>query len=117
MLSKWPRLQRTGQHAHVLDPGLQAERTAISWQRTALSVGGFSALLLHTGGPRLLTRLPGALALIVSLLLLLVAERRYVDMVLNIHAESTPSSPQALRRVSLAVVVVSLLSLGVILAA
>lgn len=116
MLSNWPRLQRSGQHAHVLDPGLQAERTAISWQRTALSVGAFSALLLHTGGPRLLTRVPGAVALIVSLLLLLVAERRYVDMVIAVNRESTPASPQALRRVSLAVVFIALLSLGVILA-
>ncbi len=116
MLSKWPRLQRAGQHAQVVDPGLQAERTAISWQRTALSVGAFSVLLLHTGGARLGTRVPGALALLVSLLLLLVAERRYVDMLININRQSTPSSPQALRRVSLAVVFIALLSLGVILA-
>lgn len=117
MLSRWPRLQREGRHAQALDPGLQAERTAISWQRTALSAGAFSALLLHSGGPRLGTRVPGAIALVVSLLLLVVAERRYVDMVINIHAESTPTSPQALRRVSLAVVLIAVLSLGLILAA
>lgn len=116
MLIKWPRLQRSGQHAQAVDPGLQAERTAISWQRTALSVGAFSVLLLHTGGARLGTRVPGALALLLSLLLLIVAERRYVDMVLDITAQSTPSSPQALRRVSLAVVLIALLALGVILA-
>lgn len=116
MLSKWARLQRTGQHAHSLDPGLQAERTAISWQRTALSAGAFAALLLHSGGTGLGTRVPGAIGLVVSLLLLVVAERRYVDTVINVNAETTPASPQALRRVSLAVVLVALLSLGLILA-
>ena len=63
------------------DEGLQAERTAMAWQRTALGLGGVSALLLHDTGGRLLTTLPGLLGLAVATLLLVLTEVRYEQTV------------------------------------
>ena len=40
--------------------GLQAERTAMAWQRTALGLGGVSALLLHHAGGKVAPSVPGA---------------------------------------------------------
>lgn len=59
------------------DSGLQAERTAMAWQRTALGVGAVSALLLHRTGGGLLEAVPGLLGLGVAVLLLVLTEVRY----------------------------------------
>lgn len=64
-------------HDPYHDEGLQAERTAMSWQRTALGLGGVSALLLHDAGGRLPQTLPGLLGLGVATVLLILTEVRY----------------------------------------
>jgi len=51
--------------------GLQAERTAMAWQRTALGVGAVGALLVHQAGGLSLETVPGLLALAAALALLL----------------------------------------------
>jgi uncharacterized membrane protein YidH (DUF202 family) len=59
-------------------PGLQAERTAMAWQRTALGLGGVSALTLrHAGGDPALSA-PGVLGLTGAVALLVVVEGRYL---------------------------------------
>ncbi|GAA2142577.1 hypothetical protein GCM10009844_13890 [Nocardioides koreensis] len=73
------------------DAGLQAERTAMAWQRTALGVGGVSALLLHQTGGRLLGALPGLLGLLVALVLLVLTELRYEQTLRRVDAGETPS--------------------------
>lgn len=59
------------------DAGLQAERTAMAWQRTALGVGGVSALLLHQTGGKLIQALPGVFGLTMATSLLVLSELRY----------------------------------------
>jgi uncharacterized membrane protein YidH (DUF202 family) len=63
----------------VSDPGLQAERTSLAWDRTALTVGAVGALIARAGG----TVLPWAWVLAVLVLTvagvgLLLGRSRYV---------------------------------------
>ena len=73
-----------------LDEGLQAERTAIAWQRTALGVGGFGGLLLHMAQHNLVALVPALLGLVVALVLLFLVERRYVISVRKVEAGHSP---------------------------
>ncbi len=69
----WSREREAPHH----DGGLQAERTAMAWQRTALGVAGVSALLLHETGGRLAAALPGMSGLAMATVLLVLGELRY----------------------------------------
>ncbi len=100
------------------DSGLQAERTAMAWQRTALALGGVSALLLH-GASRPATAAPGLLGLAAALLLLGRAELRYVRTVRRAEDGRAPSSPRlllgaAVAAVALAVAATTLVALGAV---
>lgn len=74
----------------ALDVGLPAERTAMAWQRTALSLAGVSALVVHLADRDLVAAVPGVLGLLVALALLLVAERRYTWVVRRVEAGEPP---------------------------
>jgi uncharacterized membrane protein YidH (DUF202 family) len=65
-----------------LDPGLQAERTLLAWQRTSLSVAAGGALLLHLSAERLGTFgvAAGIAALCVSMAAHLASRRRYSSL-------------------------------------
>lgn len=58
--------------------GLQAERTAMAWQRTALGIGGVSALLLHHAGGKPVPSIPGVAGMVAALGVLLLVEARYL---------------------------------------
>ncbi|MDP2773132.1 MAG: DUF202 domain-containing protein [Nocardioides sp.] len=83
-----------------MDPGLQAERTAMAWQRTALGIGGVSALLLHYADGAILTSLPGAAGLLGALGLLLVVEARYVHNSRHGEAGNSPMGRSMVRAVA-----------------
>ncbi len=83
----WFRSRRRGQ---AFDPGLQAERTSMAWQRTALGVGGTSALLVHVADRDLLAAIPGVAGLAAALALLLVGERRYAWTLSRLKAQRSP---------------------------
>lgn len=97
----------------VVDVGLQAERTAMAWQRTALGLGGLSALLVHVSGGHAVAALPGIAGILVAVTLLVVAERRYVEMVDRLRAEESPLGRGVVRL--LAVVVVALSGSAIVL--
>lgn len=69
----------TDQRAPVVDAGLQAERTRLSWARTALSFAGMGALMLHIGNQSggLLRELPGVAVLGAAAVIYLLGVRRY----------------------------------------
>ena len=80
--------------------GLQAERTALAWQRTALGLGGFSALLLHDTGGRPYLAIPGVVGLVTSVVLLLSVERRYERAVSRIEDGHSPAGTRLVRVVA-----------------
>ena len=65
-----------------VDNGRQAERTVMAWQRTALGLGGVSALLIHDAQGDLLASVTGSAGLVAALAVLVVADahhRRHHD--------------------------------------
>lgn len=90
--------------APVLDPGLQAERTMISWQRTALELGAIGALMLHSAAKHPANWYLGGLGLAVSLGLLVISERRHVTTVRRIAAGHTPAAPRMIRLLAAAAI-------------
>jgi uncharacterized membrane protein YidH (DUF202 family) len=94
------------------DTGLQPERTAMAWQRTALTAAGVSALTLRHAEGDVLRSLPGLLGLAGAVGLLLVVEGRYLRMLR--HAERG-DEPLGRRLVVLLTLGCVLLSLGALL--
>jgi putative membrane protein len=96
------------------DNGLQAERTAMAWQRTALGLVGVSALLLHLAGGALGLSLVGAVGMLAALFVLLQVEARFLHGHRNDVAES-PMGVWAVRGITAATVLLSLGAVVVVL--
>ena len=97
-----------------LDTGLQAERTAMAWQRTALGVGAVSALLVHHTGARTLTAIPGMIGLLVALVLLLETEHRYVRTLRRVQAGQPATSRVLVRLLTGITVLISVSALVIV---
>lgn len=97
-----------------MDAGLQAERTAMAWQRTALGIGGVSALLLHHAHGAILPSLPGVAGLLGALALILVVEARYVHNSRHGEEGNSPMGPAMVRAVAGGAVVLAVATLLVI---
>ena len=100
-----------------MDPGLQAERTAMAWQRTALGIGAVSALLLHHADGAILPSLPGVVGLLGAVGLLVVVEARYVHNSRHGEAGNSPMGPAMVRAVASGAVLLSVATLLVLAAA
>lgn len=111
MVRPWLRLTRH-RRSERLDVGLQAERTALAWQRTALGVAGVSALLLHNTD-RSAWMLAPALGLGFALVVLVVGELRFDQAVAQVRAGTSPARPRLMLLIAVGVV---LLDLGVVAA-
>jgi len=98
------------------DAGLQSERTAMAWQRTALTVAGVSALTLRHAGGDLLLALPGLLGLTGAVALLLVADGHYLRTLRHVERGTEPLGRRRVRALSIGSVLLALGALLVVLA-
>lgn len=85
----------------------------MAWQRTALGIGGVSALLLHHADGAILPSLPGLAGLLGALGLLVVVEARYLHSTRHGEAGNSPMGPAMVRAVAGGAV---LLAVGTLLA-
>jgi hypothetical protein len=77
----------------------------MSWQRTALGIGGIGLLLLHNGVPQ--TVVLGGAAIVMSVALLFLAERRYEHTLARVQSGEPPSSPALMRTMTGTVMVLA----------
>ena len=112
---RWSGVREAPHH----DAGLQAERTAMAWQRTALGVGGIAALLLHQTGGSLLRALPGLIGFVVATALLVLTEVHYERTVAHLEAgdEVGPylASPTLVRGLAVTVSALAVAAVGLVL--
>ena len=97
------------------DSGLQAERTAMAWQRTALGAGGVSALLLHDAQGDPLRSAPGVAGLLAAVTLLLVVEARYLRMQRHEEEVVNPMGPHLVRALATGAVLLAAAAVVVVL--
>ncbi len=98
--------------------GLQFERTAMAWQRTALGIGGLSLLLLHRGSGDPVASIPGAAGLLAALTLLLMTEARYLRHRRSRDLSAAPMGAAWVRLVAAGIVVLAgasaVMALGIV---
>lgn len=109
------RLWRRGRLGPHHDAGLQSERTAMAWQRTALGVAGVSALLLHQSGGRLGAAWPGLTGLALATFLLVLSEWRYERSVSQIDPWSDPLRAPLMLMLAFTVSSLAVLAIGLII--
>ncbi len=87
----------------VVDPGLQAERTRLSWSRTALALAAVGALMLHPFDrvPSLAGELPGVVMLLLATCTWAYGGRRYRLVVAAVRAGRSISADAQIRAFSL----------------
>ena len=96
------------------DAGLQAERTAMAWQRTSLGVAGVSAMLLHQTQGRLLAALPGVLGLVLATTLLVLSELRYERTTARVGAGANPVDARLMLLLAGTVTLLAAMALGLV---
>jgi uncharacterized membrane protein YidH (DUF202 family) len=99
----------------VFDEGLQAERTSLAWDRTALTTIAVGALLARAGG----TVLPwawiaAAAVLVVAAVGLLLGRTRYVRRDASLRGERTVPDHGLIAAAGVTAVLVSLTALAVV---
>lgn len=103
----------------VFDPGLQQERTALAWDRTALAMIASGLVYARAVGPPYvrLAQIPVVVALVIGGGMLVLGARRYADLHATLRAEHPVVRGPFIRAVWLGTVVVGVAStLAVLLA-
>ena len=98
----------------TIENGRQAERTTMAWQRTALGLGGVSALIVRDSRGDLVTPFLGGVGLLAALALLVHADahhRRHDDA----DPEHTPMGIGAVRALAGMAVLLALVAVLVVL--
>lgn len=94
--------------------GLQAERTAMAWQRTALGLGAVSALLFHHADGDVAASAPGAVGMVAALAVLVLAETRHHRQD-GAQRQNAPMGAGAVRAMAAVTVLLSLAAAIVLL--
>lgn len=96
-----------------IDPGLPAERTQLSWSRTALAVAGNGGLLLHSGvaGQSLLDYVPAILVLLCAVAFWACGFVRYRSVYAAVLAGRRVSDQRTVRVAALLAVIPGLVAL------
>jgi putative membrane protein len=100
----------------ALDVGLPAERTAMAWQRTGLTLAAFSALVVHQADRNILAAVPGVVGLLVALYVIVLAERRYAWVVRRVEAGESPLDRRLNLVLMAGIVMLSVASLALVVA-
>jgi uncharacterized membrane protein YidH (DUF202 family) len=105
--------------SEVFDVGLQHERTALAWDRTALSLIVVAALSIRVAGGPLgeLLHLPGYLAIGLGAALLWFGARRYRHRDHELRQGLSPVRPRLIVLTGIAAVVMGVVSLPLVLLA
>lgn len=99
----------------VVDPGAQAERTRLSWNRTGLALAVNAALLVHTASGSLARHLPAAAMLLVALACFLLADRRYRRITAAVRAGRSVASIAHVRTLAAVAVLPAVIALAGVL--
>ncbi len=86
----------------------------MAWQRTALGIGGVSALLVHHAEGRIALAVPGGAGLAGALVLLVLVEQRYQHTIRRVSVGDSPMGPGLVRWTALGTVLLSLAAIGVV---
>lgn len=106
-----------GRPARIHDGGMQQERTALAWERTAIAMI-VAGLLLARVGAELGTAFatPGAAQVIVGATLLIWAGRHYDELHRPLRAGDSPVHPRAAQAIGIATTVSSASALAIVIA-
>lgn len=99
----------------ILDPGAQAERTRLSWNRTGLALAVNAALLVHVGGGTLARHVPAMLMLLVALGCFLFAGRRYRAINQAVRSDRPVAGVAHVRTLALLSVVPAVIAVAAVL--
>lgn len=96
----------------VFDPGLQQERTALAWDRTALAMIASGLIYARAVGPPYvrLAQAPVVIALVIGGAMLVLGARRYADLHATLRADRPVERVRYVRAVWLGTTVVGLAS-------
>lgn len=98
------------------EPGLQTERTIMAWQRTALGLGGVSALTLRQAQGDPLLSVPGVAGLTGAVALLAFAEMRYLRSLQRRGPDREPMGPSLVQAVAAGTALLAVATVAVVLA-
>lgn len=113
-----PAEARGSRHPRVVaDPGLQAERTYLAWQRTGLAFAAVGALLLHVSSQQANRwgDVPGLFGLIVGASILAFALLRYRTSVAAARGERSTAAGKLIRWVGVAATLLSVSGLVIVM--
>lgn len=108
---------RRGDPRTIYDRGMQQERTALAWDRTALAMIVGGALFVRAGQPpyHAPRHLPGILMIVLGAVVLVLSFERYERRDVRLRGGGPVLQPLLVRVVGVAVVLFSAASMGLVL--